>query len=86
MAIERLITVIAAIATCFAIQYYILAGTGAVNTVTVNGQRTAFSANATYNSSLITVQRNGMPSCTHFAPYVDLHTGELMAEVQFLSH
>lgn len=64
------------------LQFYVLAGSGGVNSMVVNGQRSTFNPNVTYNSSIIVAQRNGMPSCTHFTPYIDLNTGELMAEVR----
>lgn len=62
-------------------QFYVLAGTGGVNAMNVNLQRSTFVPNVTYNSSIIVAIRNNQPSCTHFAPYVDLSTGELKAEV-----
>ncbi len=62
-------------------QYYVLAGSGGVNAMTVNLQRSTFAANISYNSSIIVTIRNGQPSCTHFTPYIDLSTGELKAEV-----
>lgn len=61
-------------------QFYILAGTGSVNSIIANQQRSVFSPNVTYNSSLIVTIRNGAPVCTHFRPYVELTTGELRAE------
>lgn len=61
--------------------YYVLAGTGSVNAISANQQRSTFSPNATLNGSIIvTAGRNGAPSCTHFSAYVDLTTGDLMAE------
>lgn len=64
------------------LQYLVLAGTNGVNRMVVNLQRSTFSPNVTYNSSLILAVSRGTTSCTHFAPYVDLATGELMAEVK----
>ena len=63
------------------LQYYVLAGTGGVNAMMVNQQRSTFAPNATYNGSLIVTQGARGPSCTHFQPYIDLTTGQLMAEV-----
>ena len=67
-------------------QYYVLAGTGGVNAMMVNQQRSTFAPNATYNGSLIVTQNARGPSCTHFQPYIDLTTGELMAEVSHTQH
>jgi hypothetical protein len=65
------------------LQYYVLAGTGSVNAISANQQRSTFSPNATLNGSIIvTAGRNGAPSCTHFSAYVDLTTGDLMAEAR----
>jgi len=64
------------------LQYYVLAGTGSVNAIRADQQRSTYAPNATYNGSLIvTAGSNGAPSCTHFQAYIDLTTGELMAEV-----
>ncbi len=58
-----------------------LAGTGGVNAMMVNQQRSTFAPNATLNGSLIVTAGRTGPSCTHFQTYIDLTTGELMAEV-----
>lgn len=63
------------------LQYFVLAGSGGVNRMTVNLQRSTFNPNVTLNGSLILYPNRNTTSCTHFAPYVDLATGELMAEV-----
>lgn len=61
--------------------YYVLAGTGGVNAMMINRQRSTFSPNATLNGSIIvTAGRGGVPSCNHFQTYIDLSTGVLMAE------
>lgn len=60
--------------------YYVLAGTGGVNAMNVNQQRSTFAPNATLNGSLIVTAGRTGPSCTHFQTYIDLTTGELMAE------
>lgn len=61
-------------------QYVVLAGTASINRMVVNLQRSTFLPNVTLNGSLIVGLNRDTVSCNHFTPYVDLATGELMAE------
>lgn len=62
-------------------QYYVLAGTDGINRIVANLQRTSFQPNVTYNNRLILGLNRNLTTCTHFMPFVDTATGELMAEV-----
>ncbi|KAK9805291.1 hypothetical protein WJX72_011476 [[Myrmecia] bisecta] len=64
-------------------QFMVIGGTNDnITRIGANLQRTTFAIVSAYNSSLIRTAnaRTGVVSCAHWKPFVDLATGEMMAE------
>ncbi|KAK9805271.1 hypothetical protein WJX72_010183 [[Myrmecia] bisecta] len=64
-------------------QFTVIGGTNDnITRIGANLQRTTFAIIGAYNSSLIRTSnaRTGVVSCAHWKPFVDLATGEMMAE------
>lgn len=70
-------------------QFTVLAGaTNATNLMNVNQQRSTFSPNVTFAAPFIvsTNAATGAKTCTHWQAYVDVASGELLAEVSSCSN